>query len=48
MKPHHFLPLLAALALSACSTTRKGAGGGGADGDYVSGTPLGTPLPERQ
>lgn len=49
MKPHHFLPLLTALALSACSTTRKGAGGGGgADGDYVSGTPLGTPLPERQ
>ncbi len=47
MKPHHFLPLLAALALSACTTTRKGAGGG-ADGDYVNGTPLGTPLPDRQ
>lgn len=47
MKPHHFLPLLAALALSACTTTRNGAGGA-ADGDYVTGTPLGTPLPDRQ
>ena len=46
MKPLHFLPLLAALALTACTTTRKTAGG--ADGDYVSGTALGTPLPERQ
>jgi peptidoglycan-associated lipoprotein len=39
------LPMLA-LILAACSTTRRG-GQGGADGDYVSGTPLGTPLPER-
>ena len=34
-----------AVVLGACSTTRNGAGG--SDSDYVSGTPLGTPLPDR-
>jgi peptidoglycan-associated lipoprotein len=36
---------LVACALAACSTSRSGAGG--ADSDYVTGTPLGTPLPDR-
>ena len=40
------LPMLA-LVLTACSTTRRGGGGSGDDGDYVSGTALGTPLPDR-
>ena len=41
------LPILA-FVLAACSTTRRGgAGGGGEEGDHVSGTPLGTPLPDR-
>lgn len=42
---------VAGLGLAACKTTKPGGGGGaagGADGDYVNGTPLGTPLPERQ
>ncbi len=42
---------LAALSLTACQSTGRGrgaGGGGGADGDYVNGTALGTPLPERQ
>ena len=37
-----------ALALGACSTTKSGRGSGsGSDSDYVSGSALGTPLPER-
>jgi peptidoglycan-associated lipoprotein len=39
---------LAVLGFAACKSTGAGRGGGGADGDYVNGTPLGTPLPERQ
>lgn len=50
---HHLrsLSCLAACALaltfSACKSTRSG-GGTGEEGDYVSGTALGTPLPDRQ
>jgi peptidoglycan-associated lipoprotein len=48
MNTFRILLALSVFVLGACSTTRKGgAGGGGADGDYVTGTPLGTPLPER-
>jgi peptidoglycan-associated lipoprotein len=36
-----------ALSLSACKTTRSG-GAAGEDGDHISGTALGTPLPDRQ
>lgn len=40
---------IASLSLSACKTTGQGGRGeGGADGDTISGTPLGTPLPDRQ
>jgi peptidoglycan-associated lipoprotein len=46
MKAFRLLIPFTALALGACSTTGK-KGGGGADSDYVSGTPLGTALPER-
>ena len=46
MKTLRFLFPIMTLVLAACSTTRR-AGGAGSDGDYVSGTPLGTPLPER-
>lgn len=46
MKPFRISAALAALVLAACTTTGQ-QGAGGADGDYVSGTPLGTPLPER-
>ena len=35
------------LVLAACSTTRRGGGAAGSDSDSISGTPLGTPLPER-
>ena len=45
MKLSQCIPSLLALALAACSTTRSG--GGGRDSDYVSGSALGTPLPER-
>ncbi len=49
MKMTHFLPLafaaLLALGVTGCNTGKKNAGGGGgAEGDYVNGTPL----PERQ
>ncbi len=48
MKPTRFLPLacaLLALAISGCATGKKDSGGGGgAEGDFVNGTPL----PERQ
>jgi len=42
--------IVASLGLAACQSTGRGKGGagGGADGDYVNGTALGTPLPERQ
>ena len=45
------VPILA-FVLTACSSTRRGGDGagsgrGGEEGDYVSGTPLGTPLPDR-
>ena len=43
------LPILA-FVLASCSTTRRGGAGGGRggeEGDFVSGTPLGTPLPDR-
>jgi len=46
MKTARLILPLAALALGACSTTKSG-GGSGRDSDYVSGTALGTPLPER-
>jgi peptidoglycan-associated lipoprotein len=39
---------LATFGMSACTSTRSGTGGREGDGDYVSGTALGTPLPERQ
>jgi peptidoglycan-associated lipoprotein len=39
---------LTALTFAACTSTRSSTGRGGEDGDYVSGSPLGTPLPERQ
>ena len=47
MKTGRILLSLAVCVLAACSTTRK-AGDGGPDGDYVSGTALGTPLPDRE
>jgi peptidoglycan-associated lipoprotein len=47
MKTFHILLSVAACVFGACSTTGKGGAGGGADSDYVSGTPLGTPLPDR-
>ncbi len=45
MKIRPMLASFAALALAACSTTRRS--GGGSDSDSVSGTPLGTALSER-
>ena len=51
MKIAYSLTLSVALFLTACSSTdhrgRSGAASG-EDGDYVTGSPLGTPLPERQ
>ncbi len=51
MKIAYLLTLSAALFFTACSSTdhrgRDGAAGG-PDSDYVTGSPLGTPLPERQ
>ena len=52
MKSARLVSLLVVLALSGCASWRKGSGdhaaGGGSDSDYVSGSPLGTPLPERR
>lgn len=47
MKTSRLLPLTLlalALAFSGCAKNKKGGGGSGADGDFVSGTPL----PDRQ
>lgn len=42
------LAALTALSFTACKTANSGRGGAaGAEGDYVSGSPLGTPLPDR-
>ncbi len=38
----------AVLTLGGCQSTGRGPGHGGGDSDYVNGTSLGTPLPERQ
>ena len=46
MKSFRILVSFTALALVACSTTGN-RGSGGEDGDRVSGTPLGSALPER-
>ena len=47
MKTLRVLVPALAFVLAACSTTLRGGAGGGDEGDYVSGTPLGTPLPDR-
>lgn len=47
MKSLRALLALTALGLAACSTTGKNGGSGGSDSDSVSGTPLGSALPER-
>ena len=53
MKFARLVSLLAILTLSGCAKWGKGnrngaAGGGGSDSDTISGSPLGTPLPERR
>lgn len=50
MKNVRILLSLAVLVLGACSSTRNGSGSGSgaSDSDFVSGTPLGTPLPDRE
>jgi peptidoglycan-associated lipoprotein len=49
LRPLSFLAFAAfALSLSACKTAGSRGGTGGEQGDYVNGTALGTPLPDRQ
>ena len=51
MKIAYLLAISTSLILSACSSSSRRNGGGaagGPDSDYVTGSPLGTALPERQ